>query len=492
MSDERTTSELIQEFAQNPGTESETIDFKSKEILETTEQKRDLVKLLSEMANNRGGSVIIGVRIEDGDLRLQGFDVDSEYKQEIAHIIYEYASSHLTDLCEFRFDNHSGKTILRIDVEEAQERLVKVEIDGEQQIRIRDLDGGREMTSAQIKAFYEQAQQAQSSSEIPEISESKEVEAVGSEYPTKIIEPFNSHPTVKLDSDDFTAVFVNALGFPVYGHTHTYRLESSLSADIEYRYCIKLLDDVAKHMGGDLRHGFGYTFRWGDTQVIGRTIDALKADLGKYQELAIHLSQTGESTSIYQPILAGAVRCGYGLFWFELQRESDDYVRGEFQLIAPDVPVESSDIEKVFSSHGSIPNTFEQRAGVQILRVNLPRGCELEQPVPRAVGMTNEFEIVNVVCDNPVYQPTDGEATRLSRSPTKQIVNRLSQIQRLPFDIAGGYLEDHPDNILFRRLRAMVVGATFPTLIVEPRAGQREPEDHRHLDLIPVETASET
>ncbi|XVH33769.1 helix-turn-helix domain-containing protein (plasmid) [Haloferacaceae archaeon DSL9] len=99
MPDSRDTNELIEEFAQNPGTESETLDFKSKEVLDTTSQKRDLVQLLAEMANNRGGSVIIGVRIEERDLRLQGFDVDSEYKQEIAHIIHAYASAHLTELC---------------------------------------------------------------------------------------------------------------------------------------------------------------------------------------------------------------------------------------------------------------------------------------------------------------------------------------------------------------------------------------------------------
>lgn len=493
MPDSRDTNELIEEFAQNPGTESETLDFKSKEVLEATNQKRDLVQLLAEMANNRGGSVIIGVRIEDRDLRLQGFDVDSEYKQEIAHIIHAYASAHLTELCEFSFETHSGKRLLRIDVEQAQEDLVKVEIEGEDQIRVRDLDGGREMSSGEIKSFYEQVQQRRVGSGIPEIRDSKTVEARCSEDLTTVLEPFNGHPTIQLDSDGFTPIFVNGFSFPVISHTHTYRLGSSLPVDTTYEDCLDLLQAVSEKMGGNLRHGFGYSFRWGDTQVVGRTIDALKSDLERYEDLASHLADTGETTSIYDPILAGAVRCDYGLFWFELQRESDTFVRGEFQLIAPDIPVDSSGIEDVFSSCGSVPRAYEQQAGVQILRINTTSSNDLQQPIPRSVGETDNFDITNVVCDNPVFRSLNEESGQTESTPSKRIEDRLSKIHRLPFDIAGGYVADDSDQLVPRSIDAMLVGATFPTLILEPRADQRVTEESP-LDsvILPEETSTET
>lgn len=491
MPDTRETSELIEEFAQNPGTESETLDFKSKEILETKSQKRDLVRVLAEMANNRGGSVIIGVRIEDGDLRLQGFDVDSEYKQEIAHIIHAYASAHLTDLCDFRFETHSGKRLLRIDVAQAQEDLVKIEIEGEDQIRVRDLDGGREMSSGEINTFYEQVHQRRS--DLPEIRESKIIETPSPEGSRAVLEPFNGHPTIQLDSDSFTAIFVNGFSFSTIGHTHTYRLESSLPAETEYNDCVELLQDVSEKMGGDLRHGFGYTFRWGDTQVVGRTIDALKLDLERYDDLANHLAETGEVTSIYNPILAGAVRCDYGLLWFELQRESDTFVRGEFQLIAPDIPVDSSDIEDVFSSHGSVPVAYEQQAGVQILRSNTASSNDLGQPIPRSVGKTDAYEITNVVCDNPLYHSQNENSGQIGSNPVNRILDRLSQIHRLPFDVAGGYAADDPNHMVLRNIDSMLVGATFPTLIVEPRASQRVPEDSGvDLSIIPDEISSKS
>lgn len=471
MVDNRNTAELITEFAQNPGLESETVDIKSKEILETTKQKRKLVRVLAEMANNRGGSIIIGARIEDGDLRLQGFDVDSEYKQEISHIILAYASVYLTDLCEFKFVTHSGTRLLRIDVEEAREDLVKVEIEGEYQVRIRDMDGGREMTSGEIKSFYQGVYQI--GPEIPEIVESTGIEASTPEKPPAVLESFNGHPTIQLDSEDLTAIFVNGFSFPVIGHTHTYRLQSSLPTDIEYVDCLDLLQDVSDKMGGKLNHGFGYTFRWGDTQIVGRTVDSLKSNLDRFDYLADHLARTGNRTSNYAPILAGAIRCDYGLFWFELQRETDTYVRGEFQLIASDIPIDSSKIEDVFSSYGSVPIAYEQQAGVQILQVSMTGPINLERPNPQSVGKTDNYEIMNVVCDNPVYGSLNDSSSEIESS-AERIQNWLSTIHRIPFDIAGGYIEDGPDQVVARNLEAMRVDATFPTLIVEPRAIQRE------------------
>lgn len=470
MVDGRETSELVTEFSQNPGLESETVDMKSKEILNSTPQKKKLVRVLSEFANNRGGSVIIGVRIEEGDLRLQGFDVDSEYKQEVTQIIQEYASIHLSDLCEFNFETHSGKRLLRIDVSEARERLVKIEIDGERQIRIRDKDGGREMTAGEIARFYEEIHRTEE--EIQGIREIAEIETPNPEESPPVLEPFNGHPTIQLDSDDLTAIFLNGVSIPSIGHTHTYLLQSPLPHNIVYEDVLELLQDVSDKMGGGLEHGFGYTFRWGDTQVVGRTIEALRSDLNQFEDLAEHLARTGTQTSIYQPILAGALSCRYGLFWFELQREGDTFVRGEFQLIAPDIPLDSSNIKDVFSSHGSTPETYEQQAGVQMLRISQPGLGKLKQARPRSVGKTDDYEITNVVCDNPMYKSPKGTSGRLD-STSKRIQRQLSKICRIPFDVSGGFIEDGSNQVDFRRIEAMTVGATFPTLLVESRSVQR-------------------
>ena len=474
MPDPRSTEELIKEFTDDPGLEGETIDFKSKEKLGSTAQKKDLVKNFAEMANNRGGSIIIGVRLEEEELLVQDFSVDSEYKQEISHIIQQYASSHLSNLCDFRFEKYRDKKILRVDIEEATE-LVKVDIDGEWQCRIRDLDGGREMTSGEISDFYQQPRQSQFVPNITEIRKLEEIELKNNNFYSETLNTFNQRPTIRLDTDEYTAIFVNGIPSTTYAHTHTYRLDTLLDPSIEYTDSIGLLRTVSEQLGGDLQHGFGYTFRWGDTQVVGRSINALVSDIGDYGNLRKHLSETGEVISNYQPILACAIKCDYGILWFELQRETKKYVRGKLQLVAPDIPVNSSAIEQVFSEYSSVPQAYEQRAGTQILRYNITGSNELKNPNVRSMGSLENFEIENVVCDNPLRTLKENESKTSEIGIPQNIKKDLSQIHRLPFDIAGGYVVDAPDRIIPQTIEAMLLYGTFPTLIIEPRATQYDP-----------------
>jgi hypothetical protein len=53
----RDTKQLIEQFASQPGVESEEFDCKSKEIIESSHGRQKLVKVLSSMANQKGGTL---------------------------------------------------------------------------------------------------------------------------------------------------------------------------------------------------------------------------------------------------------------------------------------------------------------------------------------------------------------------------------------------------------------------------------------------------
>ncbi|WP_199233648.1 helix-turn-helix domain-containing protein, partial [Halorubrum sp. SP9] len=90
MNMENETKQLIKQFSSKPGVESEQFDCKSKEIVESSSGRKKLVKVLSAMANQSGGTVIVGVRKQSNELLIQGFSVDSEVVQHINHTAVEY------------------------------------------------------------------------------------------------------------------------------------------------------------------------------------------------------------------------------------------------------------------------------------------------------------------------------------------------------------------------------------------------------------------
>lgn len=153
---ERETRRLVDQFASQPGVESEEFDCKSKEIVETSDGRRKLVKVLSAMANQNGGTVIIGVRKEANEsLLIQGFPVDSEVVQHITHTALEYTNPIVSELWDINFIKYSGKRLLRIDVDEAKEKPIQFKEEGDFVPWIRVGDGMEEMTSDQLVSFFQ-------------------------------------------------------------------------------------------------------------------------------------------------------------------------------------------------------------------------------------------------------------------------------------------------------------------------------------------------
>jgi predicted HTH transcriptional regulator len=153
---EKDTKRLVKRFASEPGVESEEFDCKSKEIVESSDGRRKLVKVLSAMANQNGGTVIIGVRKEtDDSLLIQGFPVDSEVVQHINHTALEYTTPPISELIDLNFIEYSGKRLLRIDVDKARDKPIQFKNNGDYVPWIRVGDGIDEMTSDQMLSFFQ-------------------------------------------------------------------------------------------------------------------------------------------------------------------------------------------------------------------------------------------------------------------------------------------------------------------------------------------------
>lgn len=153
---EQETKRLVERFASEPGVESEEFDCKSKEIVDSSNGRKKLVKVLSAMANRNGGTVIIGVRKEsDNSLLIQGFPVDSEVVQYITYSALEYTTPPISDLLDINFVEYSGKRLLRIDVDKAREKPVQFKENGDYVPWIRVGDCMDEMTSDQMLAFFQ-------------------------------------------------------------------------------------------------------------------------------------------------------------------------------------------------------------------------------------------------------------------------------------------------------------------------------------------------
>lgn len=116
----RTTRELVRRFRTRPGSEGVDVEFKAKEVTQTNDGRRELVKRLSAIANSGGGTVIVGVRREGSGIHLQGFEVTDETKRDLFHVIRDSTKPSLDRSCTIEFDKYEGVWLLRIDLRAAE------------------------------------------------------------------------------------------------------------------------------------------------------------------------------------------------------------------------------------------------------------------------------------------------------------------------------------------------------------------------------------
>ncbi|WP_157972558.1 helix-turn-helix domain-containing protein [Saliphagus sp. LR7] len=462
---------MIERFGSQPGVESENIDFKSKEILERKDGRKKVIKVLSGMANQSGGTVIVGVRKEqENGLRIQGFSIDSEAKLHLTQLALEYTRPPLNRLLEFQFVDYSGESILRIDVNRATRKPIEFKVTGDYEPWIRVGDSTEPMTTEQIVHFFNRWNKAEISLYTSDIEQRVDLNFDVEERsdPPEIRSPENwfistCHPG---------SLFVFGPGGLEHemGKSVLYHVDSRL-----YASTVEEISDVlelAERLTNiSLDHStLGYTIKLGECQAMARDHRWFLEDLDNIQEVESKLEQAHNYDESQKDILFDSNLTAvaytthpYGIFWIETQWREDQFTPTKCGYVFTDIPVDDSPYREFFSELEQSPGAYKQQSGLQLLTM---LGDPQYLANPREIDLSAYPGAANLICvDNPLY----GRAAKLMNETTPNLPEHfaepLSSVNRLPLDVTGG-VSLNRDDVVLEQMSVFSKGIAQNTLFV--------------------------
>lgn len=469
---QRETEELLTEFAENPGAERSQLEFKSKDVLQSTEQKKKVVRTLSAMANQAGGTMIIGVRHQDDDLLYQSFTPNDEPRQELTHIAQQYTSPQLQTVWDISFDECLGHRFLRIDVDHVQKRLIQVDYEGEYQVWIRDEDGMREMTTAEIDEFYQRRARREEAAPSSVVERTEHVDftpvPVSSDNNSDLFERRGSIRT----NNTHTVVFGFGFNYDYLRKSHTIRLRTQFPGRNGYADIPGVLDAAEDHLGEKMKRQFGYSIRVADLHLIGRSTESLHTDLGRLDDIFNRLDDATERGWNYGPVIAGVLPVDHGLLWFELQRETQSFTRSNLGLILKDIPFDDSSLETFYDEIGTSPPLYDHRHGLQFVTFQGSQVDPLQNPTLAPLTEADLPGPLYITADNPFSNWPQTIQSELEDPIPDHLTNGLGAIDRIPFQVSGGYLNEGEDRFSLNYLHFTQVQGIHPTLLVDAMCWQ--------------------
>ena len=469
---ERETKRWVERFGSEPGVESEDLDFKSKEIVETSAGRKKLVKVLSAMANQNGGTVIIGVRKEpDDSLLIQGFSVDSEVVLHITHTALEYTSPPVSELLDVNFIEHSGKRLLRIDVETAREKPVQFKEDGDFVPWIRVGDGMDRMTSDQMLSFFQGREREEYSVFASDVE--YRIESSLDLDSQESIPSLRSPPNWLITTTEGPSmvVFGESVLTHDFGKSVLYHVEERIDASTSEE--IAEIFDVLERTALDrlFPSRFAYAIKLGDRQVVGRDHRWFVEDLEKIESTIELIEESHQEEPITdnfpqdpRPIAVGYVSCSGGLFWIETQWSNNQFLRTKCGFVFTDLPFDDSGYQSFFSELGTRPDIFEQRGGLQMLTI-FGRSQHLGNPEVKDISAHPDSPEYMIV-DNPFYHRTDGLQNQASVTIPEYLVSPLDSVNRVALSIAGGYTDSKDRDVHLDRLNIFSKNLLMDTLFI--------------------------
>lgn len=469
----RDTEDLLTEFAENPGAEYSQLEFKSKEILQTTGQKKKVVRILSAMANQSGGTMIIGVRHRDNGLLFQSFSPESEPRQELTHIAQQYTSPQLQKFWDISFEECMGHRVLRINVEKAKKRLIQVNYEGEYQVWIRDEDGMREMTTGEIDQFYQRRALREEAVPGSQVERTEHLnftpESVSSDNDSNLFE----RRGILRTNDTHTAVFGFGFFHDYIRKSHTIRLRTQFPGRNGYADIPDVLDAAEEHIGARIGRQFGYSIRVADLHLIGRSSESLRTDLGRLNDIFTRLDNATEREWIYGPVIAGVLPVDFGILWFELQLETESFTRSNLGLILKDIPFDESSLEKFYDDIGTSPPVYDHRHGLQFVTFQGNQVEPLQNPILTSLTETDILGPLYITADNPFSNWPETVQSGIEEPIPDRWTKGLGAIDRVPFQVSGGYLTEGEDRFALNYLHFTQVQGIHPTLLVDAVCWQR-------------------
>lgn len=468
----RETQRLVERFASEPGVESEELDFKSKEIVERAEGRQKLIKTLSAMANQNGGTIIIGIRKETDDgLLIQGFPVDSEVVQHLTHTAVEYTNPPVSELWSITFIEYSGKRILRIDIDAASEKPIQYKGKGDYTPWIRVGDGMEQMSSDQMLSFFEERQREVDSHFSSEIEQRVTASLDINSHIDIPSLPSPSNWLITTAEDPSLLVFGEAGLSHDFGKAALYHVEDQVTAsspeDIEQIFTL-----LKKTAGFSLIPSrFGYTIRLGNRQLISRGHRYFLDDISNIEQVIETLKESHEYgtksdhvPSDPRPIAVAYVSCSEGIFWLETQWRGGHFSRTKCGFVFSDMPFYDKKYKTFYSELGGRPDVYEQRRGLQIVSISGDGQCLNN---PESVDISSHPDAPEyMVVDNPFYHRVDELRQQFGQDLPEYLLKPLNGINRIPLEIMGGYTLDEETEVVLDTLTAFSKDLLLNTLFV--------------------------
>lgn len=497
MNQNEPSSNIIERFVAD-GVENSLVDVKSKEITESTAGRKKLIKRLAAFANQEGGTVIIGVRRqENGEVLFQPFDPDNEVRQYLTDIAREYTRPPISDLWRIEFIQHSGARLLRIDVNEAEERPILYIENGKGTAYIRAEDTTVQMTQQEIIDFYESRSQRRDMFEGPEVSLSERIsltDRTDAEVPSfdapegRIVTSIQGPRMV---------VFSGNTAFDPIGKSVTFHLETRLPvatpSDIET--LLSIAHDEVQADPTDFH--LGYTIKSGDRQLHGRGIESLLNDMGNIRVVISLLESAHETgsrsehatTGDPRPIVVGQTHSNFGTFWFETQWRGGTYDRGKCGFILEDIPFDDTALHSFFEQIDAEPRTYKHERGLHMLVL---RGGQqpLSNPTPQNLTPDYYDSPLHVIADNPAFQRKDDVLANAEQDIPDYFLDTICSVNRLPYQVSGGYREED-ETFSLNLIDMLYKGLMQTTLFVNPMCwAETKDEDEIALPFAEMEESS--
>lgn len=476
---EQETERLVERFASEPGVESEEFDCKSREIVESSNGRKKLVKVLSAMANQNGGTIIIGVRKESDDsLLIQGFSTDSEVVQHITHTSLEYTTPPVSDLLNLNFIEYSGKRLLRIDVDKAREKPIQFKEKGDYVPWIRIGDGMDEMTSDQMLSFFQTREREEYSLFSSEIEHRINVKVDIDSQDS--VPSLQSPPKWLITASEGPSIFVfGEAGLSHdFGKSVLYHVEEQVEASSAEE--IGEIFDVLERTTGTslLPSRLGYAIKLGDRQVIGRGHRWFVEDLEKIdntiQMLEASHQQEPVSDSLPsdpRPVAVAYMSCSAGIFWIETQWQGEEFSKTKCGFVFTDIPFDGSGYKSFFTELGRRPAVYEQRQGLQMLTI---AGDSQHLGHPETVDISSHHNAPEyMVVDNPFYHRSDELQNQAQTNIPEYLSNPLGGLNRIPLQISGGYTDDEERAVVLDTLTVFSKNLLMNTVFVSGWCRQR-------------------
>lgn len=508
MNERKSTVEILRDFF-HPGHEGRHLDFKSKELTESTEGRRKLIKHICGFANREGGTIVIGADGRHGKYLLQDFSRDSEIIRDLSNIVRDCTEPPLTPLYEANFvpieveevsdgvdfgkfddiagmDPESGvQHLLRIDIQPVDRELIK--FDGE--LFFRGEDGTRPMKDGDIDHHYQEVYRElfREARESPETTLSRierlELDPTNKNNLEKQYQ-WMENRFVTIGENYPIVVPSKSLWTDEYGQRLLYSLDGRPEIN-SFTELKKLLNNLDFSFARDFR----YSIKFGSMQWSSSGVNFFINDLqnperplsefGEEMEDSNLLPEDNSSRSLY-----GVAVCPLPIGIFSIYAEpsfrdnwDSDFENIEVELLVQNIPFDDTELKDFFDHMKCSPGEYKQKSGLQRIKF---QGAQTKLHNPQPVHLEAEKDaLLFVSADNPFYRAEEDLQLSLDNPIPSHMAKGICATDKLCYQISGGSKGfEYEDNFTVNYINVLYSEALLePVCYVDAHCWAHEKED---------------